>query len=284
MSFQHHGADAVCYAPCYYNDIKMAFRGPKRDLDGPFIACLGGAGMFGKYVPRALPDVVEAGSAMPAVNLGQVNGGVDFMVSPEMLSVASRATVTVIDLVGAHNLSNRFYRVHPRRNDRVIAATPLMKRVFPELDLSDVHFTRHLLTLMQAVAPARTETVIEDLRQEWLERMHALVRALPGPVILLWMGGGPVPQKAEDATVRIPFVDEQMVSGLSGTAADLVVIDGHDLRKDRTGMVFPDDALAQLEALPTAHEVAFAGERVLHALARHLPKDDAVPRARRRRR
>lgn len=271
MSIPHHGTGALCYAPCYYDQIDMAFRGPKRDLSGPYIACLGGAGMFGKYVPRALPDLVEEACGVPAVNLGQVNGGVDFMASDEVMAVARGAVVTVIDLVGAHSLTNRFYKVHPRRNDRVVAASPLMRQVFPELDLTDVHFTRHLLTLMQAVAPARADTVIDELRQTWLERMHALLACLPGPTILLWMGGGAVPAEAQDVSARLPFVDDHMVAQVSRAASDLVVVNGQDLSRDRGGMDIPLDAQGQLALLPTAVEVAFAAERVLHAMKRHVP-------------
>lgn len=270
MSFQHHGADAIEYAPCYYQGIDIPFRGPKRELDGAYIACLGGAGMFGKFVPSALPDVLGARLGIPAVNLGQVNGGVDFMVAAEVLDIVKGAVATVVELVGAQNLSNRFYRVHPRRNDRVIGPTPLMRQVFPELELTDVHFTRHLLGLMQAVAPARTETVLEDLRQVWLERMHLLLGSATGPVILVWMGGGAVPVEAQDPTVRVPFVDETLVSRISRASDDLVVIDGRDMRHDLRGMRVPEGARPQLRLLPTACEIGFAAERVAQRMERHL--------------
>ncbi len=36
--------------------------------------------------------------------------------------------------MGAQNLSNRFYAVHPRRNDRFLRASTLMKTIFREVD------------------------------------------------------------------------------------------------------------------------------------------------------
>jgi hypothetical protein len=272
MSFQHHGADAICFAPCHYADLSTAFRGPERDLSGDYIACVGGAGMFGKFVDWSLPDLIEQSLGVPAANLGQVNGGLDFMSTPGMIALARGASATVVDLVGAHNLSNRFYAVHPRRNDRVVRCSRLLQQAFPDLDLSDVHFTRHLLTLMQATAPDRAETVIEDLRCAWMERMHRLLAMLPGPVILLWLGGGPIPQRAEDPAGPIPFVDTVMVDQVAQGADDLIVIDAPELRSDLSGMSVPDTARSQLSLLPTSREVAFASERVVHSLARLRPE------------
>lgn len=272
MSFQHHGADANLYAPCYYREIRTPFRGPKRDLNGAYIACLGGAGHFGKFLKRSLPDILEAELGLPAVNLGQVNGGVDFMTCPEVLDVARGAIATVVDLVGAHNLSNRFYRVHPFHNDRVIGTLPPMQAVVPGLDSTDVHFTRHLLSTMQTTAPSRTETVFEDLRQVWLERMHRLFDALPGPVILLWMGGAPVPAEANDPLARLPFLDVNIVAQLADKAVDFIVVDRPGFPRDFHGMQFPADAEAQLKLLPTAREVEFAAKALLPAIRRLAPR------------
>ncbi|MDJ0993655.1 MAG: DUF6473 family protein [Dinoroseobacter sp.] len=268
MSFQHHGADAISYAPCFYENIGGPFRGPKRDLKGAYIACLGGAGMFGKFVPQALPDALETGAGLPAVNLGQVNGGIDFMSDPDVLAIAQHAECTVVELVGAHNLSNRFYRVHARRNDRVISGTPLLQEVFPTLDLSDVHFTRHLLTLMQHIGPRRMETVIEELQQTWLEKMQGFLSRVPGPVILLWMGGERVPERAADPSSRLPFVDLHMVVEVAQSAADLIVVDAQELGGSRAEMDLPAKYKRQLRFLPSAQEIAVAANQVLHRIAR----------------
>lgn len=279
MSFQHHGADAICYAPCFYNEIQVPFRGPKRSLDGRYIACLGGAGMFGKFVPQALPDLLETGLGVPAVNLAQINAGVDFMSMREVVSIAENAVCTVIDLVGAHNLSNRFYRVHPRRNDRLIAATPLLRELFPTLDLADVHFTRHLLALMKDTAPSRMEAVIEELKHVWLERMHGLLAQLPGPVVLLWMGGGPVPDCADDYSARLPFLDARMVTQIAEVATEVIIIDDAAGNYSSEFMSLSNKHRPQLKLLPSAQEVSVAANEVAHVLARYGVGEFPVERA-----
>ncbi|MEM8581380.1 MAG: DUF6473 family protein [Pseudomonadota bacterium] len=268
MSVLHHGADAMGYAPCYYEDIGVPFRGPKRDLNGAYIACLGGAGMFGKFIPQALPDLLELGVGLPAVNLAQVNGGVDFMSNPEIIAIAQRAECAVVDLVGAHNLSNRFYKVHPRRNDRVVFGTSVLREVFPSLDLSDVHFTRHLLTQMQDTSPRRTETVIEELQHCWLEKMQAFLSQMSGPVILLWMGGVAVPERAGDPSSRLPFVDFRMVTEIAQSVSDLIVIDGQDLHASCPELKLPERYKPQAKLLPSAQEIAVAANQVIHRITR----------------
>ena len=44
-----------------------------------------------------------------------------FVNEPTVIDICSKALVTVVQLMGAQNTSNRFYAVHPRRNDRFLA-------------------------------------------------------------------------------------------------------------------------------------------------------------------
>jgi hypothetical protein len=54
-----------------------------------------------------------------AANLGLVNAGIDVFINEPMIQdFCAGAVVTVIQVLGAANMSNRFYAVHPRRNDR----------------------------------------------------------------------------------------------------------------------------------------------------------------------
>ncbi len=57
--------------------------------------------------------------------------------------------MTVIQVMGAHNMSNRFYAVHPRRNDRFLRASlGCCKTIYPEVDFTEFNFTRHMLTAL----------------------------------------------------------------------------------------------------------------------------------------
>ena len=135
MAFEHRGAGALDYYPCRYGKSKLLFRGPKRALDQPYIAALGGSETYGKFVQKPWTDLLEGEIGTPVVNFGYLNAGVDvFLNETEITKFTRGAQATVIQLTGAHNLSNRYYAVHPRRNDRFLRASQLMRSVFKEIE------------------------------------------------------------------------------------------------------------------------------------------------------
>jgi hypothetical protein len=249
------------------------FRGPERDLNGPYLTFLGGTAFYGKYVLDAIPDQVEDWTGLACVNLGLLNGGVDAMCRPEVIALANRGRATVIEVVGAQNLCNQFYRVHPERNDRLVAVTRLFRQVFPEIDLSEVHFTRHLLHQIQVAAPNRYETVVEELRSAWVEGMMGLLRALSGPKILLWvMPAVELRDGARAALGSDPlFVDMAAVQTLSGFVDAVVEVreTPEIVALGHAGMIVPETCAQVAQALPRGAllaEAAMALLDPLHAL------------------
>ena len=76
--------------------------------------------------------------------------------------------MTVVQVMGAQNLTNRFYTVHPRRNDRFLRAAPDLQALYPEVDFTEFHFTRHLLRTLRWSSADRFEVVAEELRAVWV--------------------------------------------------------------------------------------------------------------------
>ncbi|MEM1101654.1 MAG: DUF6473 family protein [Pseudomonadota bacterium] len=178
--------------PCRYGYSRIQFRGPEADLDAPYIAFLGATETVGPFLTRPFPALVADKLGFECANLGVKNAGPDvFLNDPEILRVARGAAAVVIEVMGASNLSNAFYKVHPRRNDRFIKAhLPLLSRA-PDLDLTEVHFTGHLMQKIAVHAPELIDDVVAELRATWVERMQALVRAVGKPVHLLRFVDGP---------------------------------------------------------------------------------------------
>lgn len=270
MTYEGHGVAPPNSAPCFYRDINIAFRGPERSLEGPYVTFLGGTCFHGKYARKAVADRVEEAVGRACVNLGVMNAGLDLMRSEPMLSLAQGGAATVIELVAAQNMSNRFYRVHPRRNDRLVAPTRLLRRVFPELDLSEVHFTRHLLNLMRSTAPNRFETVVDELRAAWVESMCALLHAIKGPKILLWVAPMPLEDGVGHAVQEPYLVDRAAVQAISGLADALVEVRETPRMRDRgfRGMQVPDTHARVLSSLPRATLLDEAALALLDPLKR----------------
>lgn len=189
MAFEYPGDGALDYFPCRYGKSKLLFRGPRRSLDKPFIAAMGGAETYGKFVAEPWPALLEARLGMPVVNFGYVNAGIDvFTNEPQVADVSRAARVSVIQVLGAANMSNRFYAVHPRRNDRFLRASNLMRSLFRDVDFTEFHFTRHLLSALQERAPEKFGALVEELRASWVARMKLLLEKVEGDKVLLWIG------------------------------------------------------------------------------------------------
>ncbi len=217
MAFVHPGDGALDYYPCRYGMSKLLFRGPQRAVSGGYCVALGGTETYGKFVPVPYPALLEQRLGVPVINLGCVNAGPDvYLNDSAVLDVAAGAQVAMVQVVGAQNLTNRYYAVHPRRNDRFLSASPLMRQMFREVDFTEFHFTRHMLQSLQAVGPDRFEILAEELRAAWVQRMKALLTRLPRARVLVWLGDHPPLRAGLSPDLhRDPIlVDAEMIAAL----------------------------------------------------------------------
>jgi hypothetical protein len=256
------GAGALDYRPCRYGAAKTMFRGPKRDLSQPYVAVLGGSGAFGRYVARPYSDLVEAALGRPVANLAALNAGPDFYLSDtDTLKIAAGAAVALVQVTGAEALSNPFYTVHSRRNDRFLAATPALRDLYPEVDFADIHFTRHLLQVLRRADGGRFATVVQGLQDAWLDRMRALVAQLPERRMLLWVtGAGP------DCDPL--FIDCALIDALRSEVTLVVEATPSDRARAMApfDMSFPQTEAAQAACLPGAAVHAELAETLVAGL------------------
>ncbi len=226
MAYEYAGEAALDYFPCRYGQSKLLFRGPRRRLEGAYVAAIGGTETYGKFVPDPYPALVETALGLPVVNFGCMNAGADvFAGEPVVIHACKHARVTVIQLMGAQNLSNRFYAVHPRRNDRFLRASTLMKTIFREVDFTEFHFPRHMLSVLRERSAEKFALVEEELKAAWVARMRNLLQKIDGRCVLLWIAGvaGADPQGQADGLGHEPlFVDAGMVAAIRPLASDLV--------------------------------------------------------------
>ncbi|WP_425046613.1 DUF6473 family protein [Primorskyibacter sp. S87] len=188
MSYHKHGAVAPEQEYCAYGNSKLRFRGPKRSLTQPYVAFVGGTETYGKFVERPFVDLVETELGQVCINLGSVDSGLDtFVQEAELLRIAQGAELVVLQIPAAQNLSNRLYRVHPRRNDRFLAASPSLKAIYPEVDFTEFHFNKHMLGALRSVSDERFQAVREELRAAWVSRMRLLLRTIDNRTVLLWL-------------------------------------------------------------------------------------------------
>jgi hypothetical protein len=271
MAYVRPGSGGLDYQLCRYGKSRLLVRGPKQRLVRPYTVFFGGSETFGRFVPRPFPELLAETGGLRCVNMGCVNAGVDaYADDPALVAAAAQADATVIQIPGAHNLSNRYYTVHPRRNDRFVGATRELAALYPEVDFTEFNFTRHLLTTLQRTCPDRFALVVDALQSRWMSQMCALIDRCGARTILLWIGPSHPPQEARQiASAPDPlFVDVAMVARLAARADDLVTVvpSAAACAAGTRGMVFDEveAPVAALTAGPAVHaEIADALAKVL---------------------
>ena len=129
----------------------------------------------------------------------QVEGVDMHLGDPELAQRAEEARGFVLVLPPLGNLSNPFYSVHPRRNDRFVAARPALKALFPDVDFAAIAFTGHALGTLAGTCPDRFAEVRKILAALWVTRMRLLLERLPVKGVLIdlpspgWLPRPPIP-------------------------------------------------------------------------------------------
>ncbi len=237
MSFEALSPGGLDYLPCRYGNSKVLFRGPRRSLDAPFIAFFGGTTTYGKFIPKPFPDCVEDDLGVTCVNFGSVNGGVDvFATDPFLRDITSKAKATVLQITSPRNMSNRFYRVHPRRNDRFVEASPLLRAIFRDVDFAEFNFTNHMLKRLATTSPDRFEPVLEELRTAWVARMRLVLSQIPGKSILLWASAHAPDDIGDDIDADPAFITNAMIEAVKPFATSYVeAVATDEVKSEGTG-------------------------------------------------
>lgn len=258
MSFETLGQAALNYFPCQYGTSRLSFRGPKRGLDGRYVTYLGGIETYGKFIELPYPNLIEQETGLKSVNLGLGNVGVDIYLKDQaLLRICQNGIATVLQIVGALNVSNRFFTVHPRRNDRFITASKHLRDLYPEIDFAEISFTRHLLLSLLHTDAARFGQVEAELKSAWTQGMSRLIAEIGGPVILLWMTDHEPGSGLEGEPI---FVDYAMLEQIAPHSMRIVKVVGTAKERSRAlnEMIFNDmEEQAAAEMLgPAVHRRA----------------------------
>lgn len=254
------------YAPCQYPGSRLYFRGPARALVPPYVAFLGGTETYGKFIERPFPALVEAATGLACVNLGVVNASLDALSGDQGLQdIARDAMVRVLQVPGASMLSNRFYTVHPRRNDRFLRASTVLAALYPEVDFTEICFVGHLLSRLWEISPGRFQILREELQAAWAARMRGTLADLGPATLLLWFAPQlpsdiPWEERPDPLRIEPAFVTRRMVDSLRPLVRAVVMAtpSPRAVARGTAGMVFTPLQEGAASALlpPAAHEEA----------------------------
>ena len=251
------------YNPCRYAGSTAHFRGPQRALSGDYIACIGGTETFGKFIETPYPALIERITGRTSINLGCLHAGIDaFIRQPRLLDICTNAHTTVIQVMGATNMSNRHYAVDPLRNDRFLRASKPLKAIYPEVNFSQFERIDQMLTVLARISPARLHEVRREVQTAWVARMRSLINTIGGRIVLLWMADHAPYSNAQGGTIcRDPmFVDRAMLNAIAAPNTHLIeiVVPPEDIARGMQTTVFEhtEDPTAFAMLGPVAHHRA----------------------------
>lgn len=255
MSFELRGHMPLDYDPVVYPGSVLRFRGPLAPMTAPYILCLGGSETFGRFIHAPYSAQLDAALPCGVVNMGVMNAGLDVLMHDAAIQTGLKgAKAVVLQITGAQNLSNRLYGVHPRRNDRFIKTTAMLRMVYRDVDFTEFHFTRHMLSHLQGRSAERFAIVEAELQAAWLARMRAFLRKITVPVHLLWLARRRPQDIAPQGMLGADplFVTPQMLGEVADLCASLTLVhpDGPEAAPSTRGMFFTAEEENAARALP----------------------------------
>jgi len=271
MSFLRKGPMPLDYDLVRYPGSVLRFRGPGHILEPPYVLCLGGSETFGRFIDPPFASQLNQILHQPVVNMGVMNAGLDVMMhDPAITAAISGASAIVLQIVGAQNMTNRFYTVHPRRNDRFIRANSILRTIFRDVDFTEFHYTRHLLSHLRHLSEDRFEIVVSELQAAWSARMDRFIGQIDIPVHLLWLskakpGHG---TRNTDMCCDPLFVSQDMLDEIAMRAASITMVSPtcEEGFQDR-GMFFDLGEEKAAQNLPGASAHREAAKRLGHVLS-----------------
>lgn len=257
------------YQMCTYNGCRLNFRGPTVSMNDPYIAVLGGTEVFGRFVEHPFPELIQEWMGQPVANFGVSRAGLSlFSEEPWLLDAGSRSDITVLQILGAQNMSNRLYSVHSRRNDRFLSVSPALREMYPNVDFTEIHYTGHLLETLSA-DPTMFESLVKELKWAWVQRMRRVISLLRGDVMLLWMSDrSPDEHGASRESCEPLFIDRDMLTALLGDVVSIIEIVTDTNPKKLNEMVVGDGEADAALCMPGPQDHRRAAEAIALEIAK----------------
>ncbi len=263
MSFENRPQTPLDYQSVSYPGSMAEFRGPAADLKQKQVVCIGGTETFGRFIQHPFPELLAASLGRPAANMGAMNAGLELILNDAAIEkTMANADHVVLQITGAHLMTNRFYRVHPRRNDRFLRASSALSTVYRSTDFTEFHFVRHMLSVLSVESAERFAIVMRELQEAWVARMKTLVARVDVPVHLLWMSIAPPAERRADLENGTDplFITEAMLNEVAEVASTLTICAAteEEVATPTRGMFFSPREVAAAKVLPgpTQHDRA----------------------------
>lgn len=198
MTYQKPDRAFIDYQVYKWGQLEQIYRGPKPDLTKPYIACLGAAQTFGRYAPTPFPTLLQDRLGTTVANFGTGGAGPGFFLRDSTaLEAASNSEVCVIQVMSARSISNRLFRVKPKRNAQIKAVSKALEDLFPHVDFETFTYAHNMLNQISEADPDKFTEVEAELKKAWVARTRMLLQSITTRKILFWFS-----ERAPDDTTQ----------------------------------------------------------------------------------
>ncbi|MFQ5623773.1 MAG: DUF6473 family protein [Paracoccaceae bacterium] len=192
---------------------RMPFRGPRPDISGRFVACLGGCDTIARFVKSPYPLLLERRLGLPVANWGSPDATpADFLADPVLLEACSGASACVVQVMPAVNISGALYALFHRRAGVRSGPRDILRLLEPVLDPERYWYCTQTIGRIRASREGVFSLAENELRLAWIFRMQALLRAIRPPKILLWMAQRAPGDPSGGMSVRSPGAPPSLVN------------------------------------------------------------------------
>jgi hypothetical protein len=96
--------------------------------------------------------------------------------------------------------------------------------LYPKVDFTEFHFTRHLLLALQHQSPEGFQILATELRQVWITHMRRLLTHIPCPKLLVWISetAPAAVRDANDLFANPMLIDSDMIATIAPFATRVV--------------------------------------------------------------
>lgn len=211
----------IDYQGYRWGRLDQVYRGPKPDLSQPYVACLGAAQTFGRYVERPFPALLQDALKMNVANFGAAGAGPGFFLrDAAVIEAASAAELCVIQVMSARSLSNRLFRVQLSRNAQIEAVSKSLEALFPHIDFETFTYAHNMLNQIAEDDPDKFAAVEAELKAAWVARTRTLLQSIQTRRVLFWFSERMPDEKpgaaGDGQALKYPqFVDQEMLDALT---------------------------------------------------------------------
>jgi len=157
------------------------FRGPEIDLSRSYLACVGAAQTFGRFVAEPYPALLGARLGIPVLNLGIGGAGPRQFLKPAFLQLLNQAEAVVIQVLSGRSASNSLF------DNSVSGGMVGRVRVDQSMRRSDEFFREFCATASRDALAA----LVAETRDDYMASFIQLLQKITAPKILLWLSTRP---------------------------------------------------------------------------------------------